>query len=244
MIQIKILGEHKLSGYTMIEGFPGAGLVGPMTNSYMVEKLKMDYIGYIESNSFPPISVIHENQPMFPVRIYKSDKYKLVIVISEFTIPSEVIYDLSEELIGFVKKSEISSIISIGGMPSTKDVNEAYAVSSDNDFTKKITSAGINRINEGVVAGVSGILLSKCPEYKIPIMGILIPINPTIMDPKYAEVAIINLKKLMEIDINVDELEEESKKLQAKVKEMLKKTRDSHEGYKNAIDATGPSMYA
>ena len=58
MIEIKLFKEQALKGYTLIEGFPGAGLVGPMASSYIIEKLGMEYIGKIESEQFPPIAVI------------------------------------------------------------------------------------------------------------------------------------------------------------------------------------------
>ena len=44
MINIKIFKKKDLKNYTLIEGFPGLGLVGPMAISYIIEKLGMDYI--------------------------------------------------------------------------------------------------------------------------------------------------------------------------------------------------------
>jgi uncharacterized protein len=243
MIEIKIFDNINLKGYTLIEGFPGAGLVGPMTNSYMIEKLKMQYIGYIISNSFPPIATVHGKMPMFPVRIYKNDKYKLVAIISEFTIPPTIIYELVDEVIEFIRKNGIKQIISVGGMAAQKDDNKVYAITSESNI-KRVSDAGISLIDEGVIAGVSGILLIKCLEYNLNVIDILVPVNPTIMDPKYAEDAIIALKKFINMDINTDELEKESKIIQAKVKEALAKTKDSHNIYNNAVDAAGPSMYA
>ena len=77
-------------GYTLIEAFPGVGLVGPMAGSYLIEKLKMEQIGQIDSDLFPPIASIHNGMPLFPARIYKHEKFKLVLVMSEFVIPSSV----------------------------------------------------------------------------------------------------------------------------------------------------------
>lgn len=244
MIEIKLNKSYNLKGYTLIEGFPGAGLVGPMANSYIIEKLKMEYIGYIESDSFPPIAAVHDSIPMFPVRIYKDDQYKIVVVISEFTIPSEVIYQLSNELINFIRKEGIAQVISIGGMPTQKPTGTAFGIASNRDMAKKLKDVGISSIGEGVVAGVSALILANSIQFDFPVIDILVQVDPMMMDPKYAIFAITNLKKLIKIDINTEELEKESKLVEAKVREILKKTRDSHESYKNAVDATGPSMYA
>ncbi|MGC8710143.1 MAG: proteasome assembly chaperone family protein [Candidatus Micrarchaeia archaeon] len=244
MIQIKLFGKYNFEGYTLLEGFPGAGLVGPMANSYIIEKLNMEYIGYIESDKFPPITAIHDKIPMFPVRIYKEDKYKLIAIISEFTIPTELIYELGSELMDFIRKNNLSNIISIGGIPTQKPTENAFIISSEKDMLQKASSMGIKPIEEGVIAGVSAILLANATEFKIPVINILVEVDPNIMDPKYAEVAITNLKKITDIDINIDELEKEAKLVEAKVREAMKKTRDSHETYKRASEATGPSMYA
>ena len=42
MIEIKLFKNYNLSGYTLIDAFPGIGLVGPMAGSYMIEKLEME----------------------------------------------------------------------------------------------------------------------------------------------------------------------------------------------------------
>ena len=77
MIEIKLFKEQNLKGYSLIEGFPGIGLVGPMAASYMIEKLGMEYVGYIASDLFPPIAVVHDGQPMHTARIYADKKNKL-----------------------------------------------------------------------------------------------------------------------------------------------------------------------
>ncbi|MDE1825320.1 MAG: proteasome assembly chaperone family protein [Candidatus Micrarchaeota archaeon] len=244
MIEIKLFKEAKLKGYTLIEGFPGAGLVGPMANSYIIEKLDMEYIGHIESEEFPPIAAVHGGVPMFPVRIYKEDKYKTVVIMSEFTIPTQVIYQLGNELVNFIRKQGIAQVISIGGMPSQKPTDVAYGVATNKALTQKLKDAKISPINEGVVAGVSALLLANSSEFGIPVTDILVQVDPAVMDPRYAVTAIINLKKLIKIQVDVNELERESAVVEAKVKDILKKARDTHESYKNAVDATGPSMYA
>ena len=58
MIEIRLFKDQNLKGYTFIEGFPGAGLVVPMASSYMIEKLGMEYVGYLNSDMFPPIAAV------------------------------------------------------------------------------------------------------------------------------------------------------------------------------------------
>ncbi len=243
MIKINLLKDYNLSGYRLLEGFPSVGLVGPMVNSYIIEKLNMEYIGYIESDSFPPISAIHGATPLFPVRIYKDDKYKIITLISEFTIPVETVYQMSYEIIDFCRKHGIEEIISIGGIAAEKSSNTVFAISSDKSLLERATKAGISPIEEGVVAGVSAILLSNAAQYGLHAIDLLVPVNPAEMDPKNAEIVILNLKKLINIEIDIKDLEREAKIIEAKTRSILKKTKESHDTYSKAIDATGPSAY-
>ncbi len=244
MINIKLFKDEDLKGYTLIEGFPGAGLVGSMACSYIIEKLEMDYIGYIDSDLFPPIATIHNGRPMFPARIYKDDKSGIVILISEFTVPPNLIYQKSIETLAFIRKSGISRIISISGMPSIKPSTQLYIASPDAATIKKASKAGIQPIAEGVIAGISAILMTNSNEYKIPMMNLLVEVNPQIMDPKYAEVAIEGLNKLINTNIDLKDLEAEAKEVEAKIRNLMKKVKDTHDATQNAAEDAGPSMYA
>jgi len=245
MINIRLFKEQNLKGYSLIEGFPGIGLVGPMAASYMIEKLEMEYIGYIDSDLFPPITAVHDGMPMHTSRIYLDSKNKLVVVLSEFTIPSSAVYQLGNELLSFIRKYGIAKIISIGGMPAVKQGNTPYIISSDSSTIKKASSQGIKQIKEGVIAGVSAVLMNLAIEFNIPTTNLLVEINPAIMNPKYAEIAIQGISKITGVEIDLRDLEKESKEVEAKVREMLKKTKDSRYHYqKQAGEETGPSMYA
>jgi uncharacterized protein len=246
MMQIKIFDDASLKGYSFIEGFPGAGLVGPMAASYMIEKLKMKYIGYMQSDLFPPIAAVHSGVPMPTVRLYADRSNKIVVILSEFTIPQNAIYQMSEELLSFVRKCGMSKIISIGGMPSPKQSGTAFVIASDAEVAKKAAKQGMNPIKEGVIAGVSALLVTGAKELKIPTVNLLVEVNPVIMDPKYAETAIGALNKLTGLEIDLSELKKEAKEVESRVREIMKKAKDSHE-HLNKTDeegVTGPPSYA
>ncbi len=244
MIEIVLHEKAELRGYTLVEGFPGAGLVGPMAASYMIEKLSMKNIGHIESDLFPPIAAVHDGLPMHTARIYADAKNKLVVVLSEFTIPQHVIYQLAAELLSFVRKAGISRIVSIGGMPSQKPSDAAYIIASQPSMTKEAAKQGLKPVNEGVIAGVSALLITGAKEFDIPTMDLLVEVNPLIMDPKYAEVAISGLSKLLGIKIDTAELESEAREVEARVRDMVKKAKETHEHYGKSSDEAGPPSYA
>jgi uncharacterized protein len=244
MMEIKISSEKSLKGYTLIEGFPGTGLVGPMAASYIIEKLGMEMIGYIYSDRFPPIAAVHGGVPMHTARLYADQKSKLAVVFSEFMIPVDSIYPLADELISFVRKNGISKIISIGGMPSQNPSGAAYVISSQPNLVGKSSKQGLKPVSEGVIAGVSAMLMTSAVELGIPVIDLLVEVNPELMDPKYAEVAIKGLGALTGIEIDTKELEEEAKEVNKKVGDMLKKAKESHDHYAKSAQEFGPPSYA
>ncbi len=244
MVEIKTFKDYDLSGYTVIEGFPSAGLVGPMAVSYMIDKLKPEYIGYVTSQRFPPIAAIHDTVPMHPARLYKHDKSKIILIMAEFVIPADVVNDVAMEIISFCKKNKVQKIFSISGMSMKKPKDNLYLIGPQ-DMLKKAASSGMKPIKEGAVAGVNAIILINAQQYGIKAANILVEVDPAITDPKYAELAIEGLQKLIELNIDLEELDKEAKLVEAKIRDMLKNVKDTHEQYETTAENTsGPSMYA
>ncbi len=258
-MQIKLTKNMDLENFTFLEGFPGIGLVGAMSISYIIEKLEFESIGYVESDKFPPLMSIHEGNPMPSIRVYATSKYKLATIFSEFSIPIEVTYELADALIEFIKNQKISKIISIAGIPTLKhgqnedddndknkkDNAEIYLVSSKKELKENIENKEIKPVEEGISSGINALLMLKAMENKIDDINILIPINPTIIDPKYAENAIHGINKLLNLNINTDELDKEAKEVESRIKTLIKKSRESHNQYKESdqLDDMGNPMY-
>ena len=260
MITIKIFDKVNLAGYTLVEGFPGIGLVGPMAISYMIDKLGMQYCGYIESDDFPPLVSIHGGRPMPPVRMYYSQKQKIVTIFAEFAIPLKMTYELTTELNKLIKDAGMAKVISIGGMPSGTSLQigddddkdeeakhqkeDVFAITSSAKLEGDVRKAGMTLVSEGVATGVSAMLLINAAKTDLPDVTILVPVDQNIVDPRYAELAIQAIDKIADLNIDTTEVEREAKEVEAKIRDMLKKSKETHDSYKQVVDSSGPSMYA
>jgi len=246
LIEIKLFNEANFNNYTFIEGFPGIGLVGPMAISYIIDKLSMKYVGYMQSASFPPLVSIHKSEPMPPIRLYSAEKEKLVTIFAEFPIPIDLVDEISSTIYEFLRKSGISNVYSIGGIPNTETEDQKpFVIASNSAITANAVSAGLQQIDEGVATGVSALLLMKAALDKRNDVCIMVPVHQNIADPTYAEVAITSLNKLMNLKIDIADLDKEAKIVQAKIKELVNKHKETHDNYKKAVeDTSGPSMYA
>ena len=155
-----------LKGYTLIEGFPDLGLAGTIGARYLVDKLKMDQIGFISSPLFLPIIRIHDGVPMHPVRIYASTQHKLAVVLAEQIIDNRLSHIVAKDLVEWIKKKGITRVISTSGikLPGGKDV---YAFASDNNSKKAIKAAKFEMINDGITSGVTALLMLYLKDNKI-----------------------------------------------------------------------------
>lgn len=247
-MEIKLLEKGDFKGYTFVEGFPGVGLVGPMAISYMIDKLNMKYIGYFVSKHFPPMIAIHDGTPMPPVRVYKSDKNKIISIFAEFAIPFPLVNEFGDVIYQFIKDSGIKKIISISGIPSSHvESDDLFAITSKSTLTKEASSAGLKPVINGVATGVSAMLMKNCiidDKKGIDMINLLVPVEPNIVDPKYAELAINSINKLMGLNIDVKELDKEAQAVEAKIRELMQKSKETKENYqKTAGNDSEESMY-
>ncbi|MCL4381043.1 MAG: PAC2 family protein [Candidatus Marsarchaeota archaeon] len=250
-MQIKFTKNIDFEGFTFLEGFPGIGLVGAMSISYVIEKLGLENVGYIESEDFPPLMSIHEGMPMHSIRVYASEKYRIITVFSEFSIPIGATYEIADALISFIKAQKIAKIISIAGIPIMKQDSEKeteskmYVVASRKEMAESAEKTGMKAVREGISSGINAVLMLKAVEEKIDDVNILVPINPAIINPKYAENAIQGLNRLLSLNINTEELEREAKEVESKIKSIIKKSRETHNQYKASTGEkeSGNPMY-
>ena len=79
IVQVILEKEPSVKNPILIEGFPGIGLVGNIASQYIVNELKMTYLGAMSSKYFPPLAVLLGGVVNMPVRIYEDAAKGLVI---------------------------------------------------------------------------------------------------------------------------------------------------------------------
>ncbi len=229
-VEIKEIEPIKLNRPIVIEGFPGIGMVGTISASYLAEKLGMKLVGYLASNLFPPIAAIHEYKPVSPARIYESKELNLIVLFSEFVVPAEIVYPLSEKIIEWAKKKGASTIYSLAGIASESPTEKIYGISSTPEIGEMLKTKGIELIREGATQGVSGILIAECASQGFPAANLMIQTNAP-LDPKGSARLLNKLSEVIGIKIDTKPLVTEGEKIEKRIKEALEKMKKMHAGY-------------
>jgi uncharacterized protein len=232
-IEIHITAKPKLKSPTLVEGFPGLGLVGTISASYLVEKLKMEPLGYITGDAFPPLAAVHGSRPLFPARMYYSEKFDLVVFVSEFVIPISAVNELSDRIYEFAKKNKVKRIISLGGITIKGEQDTVYSIASLPKLSDELSKMeGVQLIKEGATTGVTGVLLARGAVEGYPVISLLAESHEGYMDPKAAAMVLEVLRKMLKVGLDTSALENEAAKIDNRVKDMLGKAKAAHTQYK------------
>jgi len=236
--------KKNLAGYTLIEGFPGLGLVGTIAAKYVVEKGGFEELGVIESDGFSSIIRVHDGMPVFPSRIYVNDKQKLVVLISEQIIPKQLTPKLAKKTVQWIKSKGIKRAISLAGINTgdPKDQN-IYGIADNIQSKQMLEKNGVLMIKEGITTGVTAlILLELQKETAIEAMSLMGPVSIG-ADYKAAAKLLEKLNTVLGLNIDVKPLLAEAKKTEREILDHLQKVKETGETIQELEDKT-TTMYA
>ncbi len=246
-VEIIDFEEIDLSDATVIAGFPSIGLVSTIAANYLIDALNLTQIGCVRSSQFPALSVVHTGEPLSPVRIYAGDQPgagKIVIFVSEFKPKPHLINAISDAIMQWANEKKCKYLISPEGMVvegkgGSGDQVDAYAIGSTEEARTMLVSKKIPQFKNGIIAGVSGVLLNLGKQCGFEVISILAEAHPNYPDAKAAAAAINVMGAIMGIEINVTPLYEESERIEKKLQKFHKQAKPMVQAGK----APQPSMY-
>ncbi len=246
-VEICNFEEVDLKDAIVIAGFPSIGLVSTIAANYLIDALNLRQIGCVTSSQFPALSVVHTGEPLSPVRIYSGTQPgagKIVVFVSEFKPKPNLINSISEAIMKWVSEKNCKLLISPEGMVvegknSGGDKVEAYAIGSTEHSRGMLMSKEIAQFKNGIIAGVSGVLLNLGKQAKVDVISILAEAHPNYPDARAAAAAINVMANIMSVEINVKPLYEESERIEVQLQKMHKQAKPMV----SASQAPQPNMY-
>ena len=122
-IRIKELRPINLEGGYLIDGFPSMGFSSVIATESMIYTSEFKLAGIIDSDIFPPISLIKDGKPNYPVRIFVNDELKVAAILSHLALEGSLHRIVAKNMLTWAKNKKISLIISSISIKST-DKNE------------------------------------------------------------------------------------------------------------------------
>jgi uncharacterized protein len=239
----------RLNDAILIAGFPGPGIVGAMSASYIIEQQRMHQIAYVDSDFIIPGVMYIGGRLRHPFRIYANNEGTACVLVCDAPVVLSGIRPLLSAVVRWAKDNEVREIMVLEGIavPNLKDAGrKPLEMSSDGRSDDHGYLSHIKGKSEApppaFIAGISGGLLAVCLSNGIPCTGLLVPSIAGIPDPEGAAILIEKANELANnpFKIDVRELRTEAAELKRQMQELansVQRQQDQQEG-------TGPGIYS
>ena len=234
------------SGRILLEGFPDVGLVGVIAVSYLVDKLQLKQVGYIDSDLLPSAVAVHDSQVREIVRIYGNDE--LVTVVSEIPLPASLVRPVAQSLLAWCAVKKIDSVISLGGLPEPNRLDiespKVFVVASEKNFGEQmVNKTGAQSLKDGFITSVKAELLREGVRRNHNIALLLAQAHYNYPDPGAAAQVVLSLSKLIGREIDVKPLLESAEEVKIQLRDLMRRTSESMHRTQKGREMEAPSLY-
>jgi len=219
--QVYEIKKTVLKSPVIFAGFVGAGLVGPLSVGYMIEKLKMKEIAYLRSRHLPPSTVFMQGRLRHPFRLYSNNDGTICAVICEVTLPFGL-HDIVNTILDWAEKNGSHEIVILDGVASKTHDGKAFCAAEE-DLCRVMESNDINMIPQGFITGVAGGLLNECLMRPIQGITLLVKANDKGADPLAAATLLDAVNRAYGLNIDTSDLRKKKKRIGADFKELSDK---------------------
>ena len=219
-IIIKEFKEFNLEEGYLIDGFPSVGFSSAIATESMIQTSKFELGGIIDSEEFPPISIIKDSKPNYPSRIFINEDLKVGVFSSYLNLEQSLHRQVSELMLEWAKKHKIKLIISSVAVKSNNKSSQMMGIGSTDSARKKIEEIGLKVLDHGTVPGIPGMLLNKGSMTNQDVIVIIF--NTTGKGPDFkssANLCLTMSKLIPGASCDIPSLQKEAEKAEAVIKE-------------------------
>lgn len=220
-------------GATILTCFPSAGLATTVAAHYMVRALRLPRIGDFQSLDIPPVAVVQGGEVLPPIRVYGRPDF--AVVVSEFPPSPSQAGSLALTIVAEAVRRKARRIIGLEGViphPETPDEappeeeGKVWSVSSSpKDDIGAVKGSGADRLEDGVLGGVSGAMLVQALGGPVPVTVLLVSARATELFPDHrAGAALIEVldRVLPELKIDTEPLRAQAEEIEKALRAAMK----------------------
>jgi len=160
-ITIKELKPVNLEGGYLIDGFPSVGFSSAIATESMTHTSQFELVGIIDSPSFPPISIIKDEKPNYPARIFVNEDLKVGVFLSYLTLDQSLHKAAAKTMLNWAEKHKIGLIVSSVAVKSPDGSEEVMVIGNTDSAREKIRKAGLKVLDHGTIPGIPARLLNE-----------------------------------------------------------------------------------
>jgi len=233
MAQIQVHRDDiELESPTLVEGFPGIGLVGKIAADHLVDTFGMTHYASCRCEGLPEMAVFEAGDRSYrpPVRIYADAERDLLVLRSDAPVSPAAADEFAPCLTGWIDEVDATPLF-LSGLPTEKDgVPELYGVASG-DAGATLEEYGIQSPTEsGVISGPTGALLYEVEQEGMDAVGLVVESSQTFPDPEAARVLLVDgIAPIADIDVETDKLVEQAEEISEAREQLAKRMETAHD---------------
>lgn len=238
MARLQVLADDvELDSPTLVEGFPGVGLVGKIAADHLVETLELTHYANVHCEGVRRVSIYDEGRSelVAPVRLYASDDGRLLVLQSDVPIDPEAATEFAECFSPWLDDNALP--LFIAGLPTEGRSGEASLFGVGvGDGVDEVQESGLDTPEErGVVSGPSGALLAHAVEHDLDAVGLVAEADPRFPDPVAAKVVLqAGIERITGVDVAVDVLDSQAEEIQKAKAQLARRMREADQSSSEA----------
>ncbi len=205
---------------TLVEGFPGVGLVGKIATDHLVDTLEMRYYASVHCDGLPRIGVYRagDRTARPPVRLYVSETHDLLALQSDAPIGSAAVEPVARCVTSWIVDQEATPIY-LSGLAADLEEGERslYGITTGEAAGHLERHDVPAPPEDGVITGPTGAFLDRAAHLEYDSVGVVVECDPQFPDPEAASVLIEDvIGPIADCSIDVQPLLEQASEIRQK----------------------------
>ncbi len=226
-IRIKEFKPINIDGGYLVDGFPSVGFTEAIATESLIQTTQFDLAGILDSDGFPPVSLIKDGKPNYPTRIFVNESLKVAVFSSYLTIAELMHRTVARTMLSWARKHNISLIVSGVAIKSQGGNEKILAAASTDEARNKLNEAGFSILNHGTIPGIPGLLLNEGMINNQNVVVILFNSVGTGPDFKASAQLCLAMSKLIPgISCDIAMLQKEAEKAEKNIREAEEEAKD------------------
>jgi uncharacterized protein len=246
--------KKKLNSPILIAGFPGAGLVGSISTSYIINKLHMNQMACVESEFIVPGVIYAEGKLRHPFRLYSNEEGDVCVLVCEAPIMVHGMYSVLDTVVKWALDNKVKEVmvldgIAVEGLPDSKRVpiilsSDGKAADAANLIHDNNNSDVTNKEEKddddssiypttAFIGGIAGGILSSCLSNGIASKALLIFAARGMPDPEGSAILIESLNKITNnesLKIDTQQLRKQGASLKTRMEKIIQSFAEQQQG--------------
>ena len=161
-INIKEIRPINIEGGYVLDGFPSIGFSNAIATESMIQIAHFELAATLDSEFFPPISIIKDGIPNYPANIFVNDQLKISVFSSYLVLDESLHRVAAKTMLDWAKKQKCSLILSSVPITETQKFGDGIMGAASTEHAKNILKkAGIPILSSGTIPGLPGMLLNE-----------------------------------------------------------------------------------